>query len=384
MKEGGLPLPFFVPSFFQEHRYEAETKKKREEDPPERETAGACPGACPGLSPELVTGWMEREDRPVLLREILLGLGLSKDQRQETKSILKSMAEEGKVLRIRGNRYGLPSRMNLVIGRIKCHPDGYGFVIPEKEGEEDIFISPRNLKEAMHGDRVVARVESVRKKGKEGSVIRILERGIRKVVGKFMKATHYSYVIPDDERVLQEIYIPDGETKKARPNQIVVAEITRHPTERARPEGRVTQILGYPDDPEVEPQIVIHKYDLPYRFSSAASREALSLPRSPSAQDFGDRVDLRRIPTFTIDGENAKDFDDAVSVETEEGRSGEALRVNFGRQPLCAGRERSGRGGLSSRNQRLLPRSCDSHVSSGTLERDLLPPATGGTADRHR
>jgi ribonuclease R len=282
----------------------------------------------PGLSAELVTGWMEKEDRPVLLREILLGLGLAKDQRQEAKKILKSMGEEGKVLRIRGNRYGLPSRMNLVIGRIKCHPDGYGFVIPEKEGEEDIFISPRNLKEAMHGDRVVARVESVRKKGKEGSVIRILERGIRKVVGKFMQAPHYAYVIPDDERVLQEIYIPEGETKKARPDQIVVAEITRHPTERARPEGRVTHILGYPDDPEVEPQIIIHKYDLPYRFSSAASREALSLPRSPSSQDFEDRVDLRRIPTFTIDGERAKDFDDAVSVE-EEGDGGVKLYVSI-------------------------------------------------------
>ena len=282
----------------------------------------------PRLSAELVAGWMEKEDRPVLLREILLGLGLAKDQRQEAKRLLKSMGEEGKVLRIRGNRYGLPSRMNLVIGRIKCHPDGYGFVIPEKEGEEDIFISPRNLKEAMHGDRVVARVESVRKKGKEGSVIRILERGIRKVVGKFMQAPHYAYVIPDDERVLQEIYIPEGETKKARPDQIVVAEITRHPTERARPEGRVTHILGYPDDPEVEPQIIIHKYDLPYRFSSAASREALSLPRSPSSQDFEDRVDLRRIPTFTIDGERAKDFDDAVSVE-EEGDGGVKLYVSI-------------------------------------------------------
>jgi ribonuclease R len=271
------------------------------------------------LSPESIIRWMEEEERPVFLREILQGLGLEKDQRQNAKRLLKSIAEEGKIVRIRGNRYGLLSKMNLVVGKVKCHPDGYGFVIPDKEGEEDIFISPRNLKEAMHGDRVVARVESIRKKGKEGSVIRILERGIRKVVGKFMKAQHYSYVIPDDERVLQEIYIPDGETKRARPNQIVVTEITRHPVERARPEGRVTHILGYPGDPEVEPQIIIHKYDLPYRFSPAASREAMSLPHAPSSQDLEDRVDLRGIPTFTIDGEKAKDFDDAVSIQEEQG-----------------------------------------------------------------
>ena len=272
-----------------------------------------------GLSPNGIIRWMEIEDRPVLLREILQGLGLEKDQRQNAKTLLRGIAEEGKIVRIRGNRYGLPSKMNLVVGRVKCHPDGYGFVIPEEEGEEDIFISPRNLKEAMHGDRVVARVESIRKKGKEGSVIRILERGILKVVGKFMKAPHYSYIIPDDERILQEVYIPDGETKRARPNQIVVAEITRHPTERARPEGRVTQILGYPDDPEVEPQIVIHKYDLPYRFPSTALKEAQSHPQVPSPQDYEGRVDLRGIPTFTIDGENAKDFDDAVSIEEEQG-----------------------------------------------------------------
>jgi ribonuclease R len=203
------------------------------------------------------------------------------------------------------------------VGRVKAHPDGYGFVIPEKEGEEDVFISPRNLKEAMHGDRVVARIESVRKKGKEGSVIRILERKTRKVVGRFMRAKNYSYIIPEDERLLQEVFIPDGETKRARPNQMVVAEITRYPTERARPEGRVTHILGYPDDPEIEPQIIIHKYDLPHRFSSAASKEAQTLPPIPSSNEYRERVDLREIPTFTIDGENARDFDDAVSIERE-------------------------------------------------------------------
>ena len=271
----------------------------------------------PDLSTEEILQLMREDDRPLLLREILRRLSLQKEQRQKARGLLRDLAEEGRVVRIRGNRYGLPSKMNLIVGRIKTHPDGYGFVIPEAEGDEDIFISPRNLKEAMHGDRVVARIESIRKKGKEGSIIRILERKTRKVVGRFLRGKNYSYVLPEDERILPEVFIPEGETRRARPNQIVVAEITRYPTERARPEGRITHILGYPDDPEIDPQIIIHKYDLPSRFGSATLEEMQSLPSAPSSHEYRNRVDLRGIPTFTIDGENARDFDDAVSVERE-------------------------------------------------------------------
>jgi ribonuclease R len=270
-----------------------------------------------GLSSEEILQLMEKEDRPLLLREVLRRFRVQEEERRRVKEIFRELSDEGKIIRIRGNRYGLPSKMNLVVGKVKCHPDGYGFVIPEREGEEDIFVNTRNLKEAMHGDRVVARVESVRKKGREGKVIRVLERRFRKVVGKFMKAKNYSYLIPEDERIHQDVYIPEAETKRARPNQIVVAEITRYPTERSNPEGRVIQILGYPDDPEVEPQIIIHKYDLPHRFSSAALKEARELLPVPSIREYKERIDLREIPTFTIDGENARDFDDAVSIEKE-------------------------------------------------------------------
>ncbi len=270
------------------------------------------------LSAEEILRLMEEEDRPLLIREVLRLLRLPKDQRQRVREIFRDLADEGKIVKIRGNRYGLPIKMNLVVGRVKCHPDGYGFVIPEREGEQDIFVSQRNLKEAMHGDRVVARVESIRKKGREGTVIRILERGLHKVVGKFMRGKNYSYIIPEDERIIQEVFIPEGETKRARPNQIVVAEITRYPTERVRPEGRVTHLLGYPDDPEVEPQIIIHKYDLPHRFSSTVLKEARDHPLIPSPDDYQGRVDLRDIPTFTIDGEKARDFDDAVSIQKEK------------------------------------------------------------------
>lgn len=270
------------------------------------------------LSKQNMLRLMTEEDHPLLVKEIFLDLGVGREEKEEAKGLLKELVHEGKIVRIRGNRYGLPSKMNLVIGRLKCHPDGYGFVIPEEEGEEDIFISPKNLQEAMHGDRVVARVESVWKKGREGRVIRILERKRRTLVGKFMKGRNYSYVIPEDERILQEIYIPEGETKRARPNQIVLVEITRFPTERSSPEGRITQILGSPDDPEVEVQIILHKYELPDRFGPDALEEAQALPLVPGAKDLAERVDLRGIPTFTIDGEKARDFDDAVSIRAEK------------------------------------------------------------------
>jgi ribonuclease R len=290
-----------------------EKKRRQRSEKPKKRREGERE-----FSPQEILKVMGEKNHPLLLKELLRDVSLKKDQRGTVKEVLQALLHEGKIVRIRGNRYGLPSKMNLVIGKLKCHPDGYGFVISEKEGEEDVFIGARNLREAMHGDRVVARVESVRKKGKEGTIIRILERKVRKIVGKFMRGKNTSTIIPEDEKILQEVFIPEGATQRARPNQIVVAEITQYPTERARPEGRVVQILGDPDDPEVEVQIILHKYDLPHRFSSAAEREAQKLSQSPFPHEYKDRIDLRDVPTFTIDGETAKDFDDAVSIQKEK------------------------------------------------------------------
>src|SRR4030042_5052099 len=122
-----------------------------------------------GLSAEEILRLMEEEDRPLLIREVLRLLRLTKDQRQRVREIFRDLADEGKIVKIRGNRYGLPIKMNLVVGRVKVHPDGYGFVIPEREGEQDIFVSQRNLKEAMHGDRGVGRGGSIRKKRRGGT-----------------------------------------------------------------------------------------------------------------------------------------------------------------------------------------------------------------------
>lgn len=267
------------------------------------------------LTADELLRFMAQEEKPLLRREILRRLGLPKEEGIALRRLLTHLTREGRLIRIRGNRYGLPTKMNLVVGRLRCHSDGFAFVIPDKEGEDHIFIRPRNLAGALHGDRVVARVESIRRKGKEGRVIRVLERTLKKVVGRFARGKHYAYVVPEDERILQEVLIPEGETKRAKAGQVVVAEIVRYPEANEPPEGRVTHILGYPDDPEIEPHIIIHKYDLPHRFSSAALAQARALPGGPTPEQFHGRVDLRPIPTFTIDGEKARDFDDAVSIE---------------------------------------------------------------------
>jgi ribonuclease R len=287
-------------------------RRKRQTSPREK---GGWKRKQEDFSSAQILGLMEEKKHSFLLKEVLFELGLKKERRREVKERLEGLVHEGKMVKVRRNRYALPSKMNLVVGKVKCHPDGYGFVIPEKEGEADVFINAKNLREAMHGDRVVASVESVRKKGREGKIVRILERKNQKVVGKFVKERHDNYVLPEDEKVLQQIYIPDGETKRAKQNQIVVAEITRFPSERTGPQGRITQILGYPDDPEVEVQVILHKYDLPHRFSPGATKEAQTLALQPLPREAAGRVDLREVPTFTIDGEKAKDFDDAVSIE---------------------------------------------------------------------
>lgn len=272
-----------------------------------------------GIDPERIIELLQERKRPLFLREISKDLNIERQWRGTLRKILRGLIKEGKIVRIPHNRYGLPEVLELVTGRVKRHPDGYGFVIPEEEGREDIFISPKDLKGVMNGDRVAVKVESRKgKKGSRGRIVKIVERKIRKVVGKFVRERHNSYVIPDGDKILQEIYIPDGETKRAKPNQIVVAEITQYPTDRSKPKGRITHILGYYDDPEIEPQIIIHKYDLPIRFSPPALRQVKNIPLHLSSDDYYGRVDLRDLPTFTIDGERAMDFDDAVSIREKD------------------------------------------------------------------
>ena len=270
----------------------------------------------------MVLELLKRENHPLVLRDFVRRLDLTHEEKRSLKVLLNEMTSEGQIIRIKGRRYGLPSGINVVVGRLQCHPDGYGFVVLDDGNQPDIFIKPRDLRDAMHGDRVAVRIEDLRKrrgKGREGRIVRILERGARRIIGRFIPDDGFDRVVPDDDRYLFEIVIPKKHTMKAREGQVVVAEITQYPTIAKNPEGRIIHILGYPGDPEVGPRIVIAEYDLPHDFPVPVLKEAKAIPQRVRDEEMVGRVDLRGRVTVTIDGENARDFDDAVSIEDGDG-----------------------------------------------------------------
>lgn len=259
----------------------------------------------------------EASPGPLTLRELVHAFGVPRAERDGFKRVVKSLVSEGLLIKTRGGRFGLPSRMNLVTGELICHPDGFGFVVPEEGREEgDIFIGSRKLSGAMHGDTVVARVEGSKRGGKrEGSIIRITSRAHKTIVGRFELARGFGVVIPSDERITNQIIVPLKEAADAPHGRIVSAEITRWPAREMAATAKIIEVLGDPDDPDVEADVILRKYGLSNRFPSAVMHEVKSVPKEVSPKEMRGRTDLRERKVFTIDGETARDFDDAVSIE---------------------------------------------------------------------
>jgi ribonuclease R len=261
----------------------------------------------------------DKVHHPATARELGQILKIPREERTAFRRLLKSLAASGDLLQIRGNRYGLPEKMDLVVGRLTTNPGGFGFVVPEhQEGTErnDIYIAASNLTEAMHGDRVVARVERKTDKGLEGRIIRILERSQETIVGRFeADAEGLGYVVPFDRRVLTDVQIPTGQSGAAEPGEMVLVQITRWPTPTRGPAGRVVEVLGRIDEPGVDTQIIIRKFNIPDTHSDEAIAEATRLGTSVKERDIRSRTDFRPVTTVTIDGEHARDFDDAITIE---------------------------------------------------------------------
>jgi len=258
------------------------------------------------------------DGKPLAVRELVRRLDLSSEGRKDLKAVLRQLIEAGEVVKIRGARVGLPARMNLTVGRLTCNPAGYGFVVPEKRGagQGDLYVSAVNLKEALHGDRVVARVERMTPKGAEGRIIRILERGLQRLVGRFESDGRYGgHVVPFDRRVLHELFIPPGDEAGATPGEMVSAEIVRPPTATRNPSGRVLAVLGRLDDPGVDLKVIMAKYDLPEHFSEEVEAEAARVPQAVRPEDIRERTDFRGWTTVTVDPETARDHDDAISLD---------------------------------------------------------------------
>jgi ribonuclease R len=208
--------------------------------------------------------------------------------------------------------------MNLVVGRLVCNPAGYGFVQPEnrQKGQSDVYVSAVNIKEALHGDRVVARVERTTPKGPEGRIIRVLERSLTQLVGRYEEDGRAGgHVVPFDRRVLHETFVPAGDNMGARSGEMVTVEITRPPTATRNPAGKVIAVLGVLDDPGVDLKVVMAKYALPDAFPAEVEAEAARVPRSVTEKDTKGRTDFRSWPTVTVDPETARDHDDAISLD---------------------------------------------------------------------
>ena len=263
--------------------------------------------------------------KPMAVREIARRLELRGEAAHELKVSLRRLIADGVVVKIRGARVGIPSRMNLVVGRLSCSPSGYGFVVPERpssgagEGgrKKHLYIAGANMKEALHGDRVVARLERTTDKGPEGRIIRILERHLPHVVGRYEEEDGRAggYVVPFDRRILHELFIPPGASGGARPDDMVSAEMTRPPTATRNPHGRVLEVLGRLDEPGVDLKVIVAKFDLPHTFPDEVEAEAGRAPTVVSAEERVGRTDFRHWPTVTIDPEDARDHDDAISLE---------------------------------------------------------------------
>ncbi|MHB8122682.1 MAG: ribonuclease R [Desulfuromonadaceae bacterium] len=238
--------------------------------------------------------------------------------KRELKNMLDDMAEDGELIRLKGNSYTLPGKMTTTHGRISVHRDGYGFVTPEGGGE-DIFIPSKFLKSALHGDMVEASSSPSRMGGNklDGRVMAVLERATTRVVGRYEETRRGAIVIPDDQRLNLVVSIPATGRGTAEDGHQVVTELSSYPAGGRPAEGRIVEVLGWPDDPEVEVQSVIRRFDLPHIFGADVLAEAEGIADTVSPVDLKGRVDLRSMPTVTIDGETARDFDDAVALSRE-------------------------------------------------------------------
>jgi ribonuclease R len=260
----------------------------------------------------------ERVHHPATARELFQTLRIPRQERATLRRHLAALVQSGDLIKIRGNRYGLADRMNVVVGRLEANPRGFGFVIPDsaRGDEPDIYIAALNLKEALHGDRVVARVERQEGNRVEGRIIRILERVNARIVGRFeIDDAGQGFVVPFDRRVLADVQVPAAEARGAAPGEMVSVELTRWPTVSRPPLGRIAEVLGPIDAPGVDTQIIIRKHNIPDAHGAEAIEEARRLGGSVRERDIRGRTDFRAEPTVTIDGEHARDFDDAITID---------------------------------------------------------------------
>jgi len=270
-------------------------------------------------SREYVSQILADEGRPVAFSELTGLLDIADSEREMFQRRLGAMEREGQLMRNRKGAYILPERASLTPGKIQGHPDGYGFLIPD-DGSADVFLDQHQMGKVLHGDRALVRVTGVDRKGRpEGSIVEVTERANNRVVGRVFVEHGVIFVVPENRRIAQDILVPPEKKAKIKPQtgQVVMVDIIEQPSKFSQPIGRITEVLGTYADPGMEIEIALRKHDLPFEFSRAALVENKALPDKVKKADLEGREDLRGLPLVTIDGETARDFDDAVFCEKQ-------------------------------------------------------------------
>ena len=264
----------------------------------------------------LVEFMKEQAYKPMNLKELAKVFNIKSDDIEDFKKVLDYMEKDGLVVKTRTEHYGVPEKMGLLVGKVQGHQRGYAFLIPEDD-REDVFIPASGLNGAMNGDKVVVKVFKEIKEGKrsEGEVIRILDRVNKTVIGSFEDSKNFGFVVPDEKRIYQDIYIPKGNTMGAHSGDIVIAEITKWPEKRRSPEGKIVEILGKKGEKGIDILTIIKKYNLPEEFPEKVQKYTENIPDEIKEEEYNNRMDLRDKKIITIDGEDAKDLDDAISIE---------------------------------------------------------------------
>jgi ribonuclease R len=270
--------------------------------------------------------FQQRANRPLSLKEIQVEFDLNAADRKAIGKLLKSMVRDGSLVQLKGGRFALPRKVNLAVGTLSVHRDGYGFVSPLDSKGQDVFVPARYVRPAMHGDTVVVRLERSLRTGRpEGRVIRVEKRAHLTLVGRYQEDHGVGYVSPTDPHLQDDVLIPPGSAAEADAGQVVVAEIETYPGRSRAAVGRITEVLGNATDPDVEIRVAAIQFKLPYEFPAEVLAESGRVPMQVVEDDLVDREDMRHLNFVTIDGETAKDFDDAVAIEKID--TGYRLRV---------------------------------------------------------
>lgn len=290
-------------------------KKPRYKDPHAAREAKRYENPIP--SRELILQVLNDAGKPLAAADIGKALGIRGDEAEEAFSRrLRAMIRDAQLVLNRAGRFGIAQRMDLVPGRVQGHKDGFGFVIPDDSSQEDLFIAPRQMLAVMDGDRVLVSVEGRNRFGKrEARIVEVTERATTELVGIFAREAGVSFLTPQNRRISKEVLVADMNGLKPSNGDHVRTSIVQYPGEHSHVLVRLEEIIASPDEPGMEVDVALRNFEIPFQWPEDALKQAGKLADDVLEKDKKGRVDLRDLPLVTIDGEDARDFDDAVYVE---------------------------------------------------------------------